>query len=169
MDALVGFDAPRLTGVVLRTRGIVERDLALIEQSIEHLDRAGARLEQAYSLIELGAALRRGGRRRESRDPLARGTDLAERCGATVLAERGATELRATGARPRRRLLTGLEALTASERRVAEMAAGGMTNRDIAQALFVTVKTVETHLGRVYRKLEVGSRAELTGLMAGSS
>jgi DNA-binding CsgD family transcriptional regulator len=70
-------------------------------------------------------------------------------------------ELRATGARPRRVLLTGVDALTASERRIAEMATDGLTNREIAQALFVTVKTVETHLAHVFRKLDVRSRTEL--------
>jgi len=161
-----GFDAPRPTGMALRALGMIDRDMALLQRSAELLEQADARLELAYTLVELGAALRRGGQRREARDPLARGADLAERCGARALADRAATELRATGARPRRRLLTGLESLTASERRVAQMAVSGMTNRDIAQALFVTVKTVETHLGRLYRKLGIHSRAELAEMMA---
>jgi len=152
--------------MALRAIGMIERDMATLEKSAAELERAGARLELAYTLVELGAALRRGGQRREAREPLARGADLAERCGAGALADRSATELRATGARPRRRLLTGLESLTASERRVAQMAVSGMTNRDIAQALFVTVKTVETHLGRLYRKLGIHSRAELAEMMA---
>ena len=62
---------------------------------------------------------------------------------------------------PRRSRISGLESLTASERRVAEMAAGGLGNRDIAQALFVTRKTVEKHLGNAFAKLAVSSRAEL--------
>ena len=69
--------------------------------------------------------------------------------------------LLATGARPRRLVLSGLEALTPSERRVAEMAADGLSNRDIAQALFVTPKTVEVHLSNAYRKLDIHSRGEL--------
>jgi DNA-binding CsgD family transcriptional regulator len=166
LDLIEGFGAPRPTGMALRAIGMIDRDASALERSAAELERADARLELAYTLVELGALLRRGGERREARDPLARGADLAERCGATLLADRAATELRATGARPRRRLLTGLESLTASERRVAQMAVSGMTNRDIAQALFVTVKTVETHLGRLYRKLGIHSRAELAEMMA---
>ena len=62
-------------------------------------------------------------------------------------------------------MLSGLDALTASERRVAQMAAADLSNKEIAQALFVTVKTVESHLGRVYRKLAVGSRKELSAAL----
>jgi DNA-binding CsgD family transcriptional regulator len=70
-------------------------------------------------------------------------------------------ELLAAGARPRRTALSGIESLTPSELRVTQLAADGMTNREIAQALFVTEKTVETHLGHVFPKLDVSSRAEL--------
>ena len=70
-------------------------------------------------------------------------------------------EIAATGAKPRKVLETGLDALTASERRVAQLAADGMSNKDIAQTLFVTIKTVETHLSHAYRKLQIISRAEL--------
>ncbi|HEX6389416.1 MAG TPA: helix-turn-helix transcriptional regulator, partial [Solirubrobacteraceae bacterium] len=103
----------------------------------------------------------RANQRAAARDPLRRGLDLAQQCGATLLAERAEQELEATGARPRRRELSGVDALTPSERRVAEMAAKGMSNPEIAQALFVTRKTVEMHLGRVYRKLDVHGREEL--------
>jgi len=65
------------------------------------------------------------------------------------------------GARPRKLVQTGVDALTASERRVARMAAEGMTNKDIAQALFVTVKAVEVHLSNAYRKLGIDSRRRL--------
>ena len=81
--------------------------------------------------------------------------------GARPLAEHAETELRAAGARPRRVLLTGLDSLTASERRVAELAGEGLTNREIAQALFVTARTVEGHLTSVFRKLELESRDQL--------
>ena len=74
---------------------------------------------------------------------------------------RAIEELRATGARPRKILYSGVDALTPSERRVATMAADGMTNREIAQALFVTPKTVEVHLSHSYSKLEISSRKEL--------
>jgi DNA-binding NarL/FixJ family response regulator len=92
---------------------------------------------------------------------LREGVDLAHAVGAAGIAERGNDEIAATGARPRKELRTGPDALTASERRVAQMAAEGLTNREIAQTLFVTVKTVEVHLSSVYRKLEISSRAQL--------
>ena len=91
--------------------------------------------------------------------------DGATRCGAAHLAARTETELRATGARPRRIALRGVESLTPSERRVAELAAEGPTNREIAQALFVTPRTVEAHLTSVYRKLDIGSRSELSAAL----
>jgi DNA-binding NarL/FixJ family response regulator len=91
--------------------------------------------------------------------------DEAHACGAVVLAERAADELRASGARPRRRAISGVDALTPSERRVAELAAGGRTNREIAQELFVTMATVETHLTRTYRKLDVSGRDQLAGAL----
>ena len=87
--------------------------------------------------------------------------DLAHACGATALAEHARTELAATGVRPRRAARTGRDALTASELRVAELAASGMTNRAIAQSLFVTQRTVETHLGHAYQKLGHSSRERL--------
>ena len=117
-----------------------------------------ARLEHARALIDLGAAVRRGNSRSEARQLLRQGVELAHQCGGSVLVERANDELAATGAHPRTILLSGLDALTASERRVAQMAAEEMSNKEIAQALFVTVKTVEQHLGRVYRKLDIGSR-----------
>jgi DNA-binding CsgD family transcriptional regulator len=64
-------------------------------------------------------------------------------------------------------VLTGVDALTASERRVARMAAEGMSNKELAQALFVTVKAVEVHLSSVYRKLQISSRAQLAETLAG--
>lgn len=112
-------------------------------------------------MIELGAATRRAGRRAEARDLLRPGMELAHACGARALVARAREELLATGARPRRIVRTGADALTASERRVARMAAEGMTNREIAQALFVTMRTVEVHLTHAYQKLGVSSREKL--------
>ena len=91
--------------------------------------------------------------------------DFAQRLGATALAERARAELVAAGVRPRRLAVSGIEALTASERRVAEMAANGSTNKEIAQALFVTLRTVEMHLTNAYRKLEISSRSDLSGAL----
>jgi DNA-binding CsgD family transcriptional regulator len=140
--------------------------LALLREAVEVLEDSPALLEHGRAFTELGAALRRANRRSEARDPLRRGLELAHRCGAKPLAERAHTELAASGARPRRLVLSGLDALTPSERRVASMAANGMTNREIAQALFVTRKTVEVHLSSSYRKLGITSRSLLPGALA---
>jgi len=155
---------PRPAGIALRTRGMLaggQAGLDDLRQAAQVLASCGASLEQARALVELGAALRRGNQRTAAREPLRRGLDLAYRCGAGRLAQRATEELRATGARPRRACLTGLEALTPSERRIAELAAGGMSNPEIAQAVFVTLNTVEGHLRHVYQKLSVSSRTEL--------
>jgi DNA-binding CsgD family transcriptional regulator len=138
----------------------------LLRESVDVLESSQARLEYAHSLVELGAALRRSNKRAESREFLRQGLELAHKLGAAALEEHAQTELAATGARPRRLMLSGVESLTPSERRVAEMAADNMTNKDIAQALFVTPKTVEVHLSSVYRKLEITSRAQLPGALA---
>ena len=87
---------------------------------------------------------------------------IASHCGAQPLAEHARNELYAAGGRPRREALTGPESLTPSERRVAELAAAGQSNRDIARTLYVTPKTVEVHLTSVYRKLGIRSRAALS-------
>jgi DNA-binding CsgD family transcriptional regulator len=120
-----------------------------------------ARLEHARVLVDLGAALRRANRRTEARESLREGIDLAQSLGAFRLAERANDEIAATGAKPRKVFPTGLDALTASELRVAQLAAAGMSNKEVAQTLFVTIKTVETHLSGAYRKLEISSRAQL--------
>jgi len=159
------WNARRMIGVTLRTLGLVtggKTGERYLEEAVEVLAASTARLEHGKALVELGAALRRGNRRADSRAYLREGLDLAHKLGAKALEERAQTELAATGARPRRLQLTGLESLTPSERRVAEMAADDMTNKDIAQTLFVTPKTVEVHLSSVYRKLEISSRGQLS-------
>jgi DNA-binding CsgD family transcriptional regulator len=158
---------PRGLGVALRRTALVTGDIALLEEAVAVLDGSAARLEHARALVELGAAQRRANDRLAAREPLRAGLDLAQRCGAIRLAERAAEELRAAGARPRRAAISGRDALTASERRIADMAASGLSNPEIAQALFVTIKTVEGHLSGAYRKLDVRSRAELPQALAG--
>jgi DNA-binding NarL/FixJ family response regulator/predicted negative regulator of RcsB-dependent stress response len=156
--------APRALGRALRVLGIVdggEQGLELLQEAVAVLAPSSARLEYAKALIELGAALRRAGQRIGCREYLRQGIELAYICGAAPLVERGRTELRASGARPRRAEPSGPGALTPSERRVAELAAAGRSNRDIAQELFITVNTVEGHLTRTYRKLGITSRAGL--------
>jgi DNA-binding CsgD family transcriptional regulator len=149
---------PRGIGVALRATGILEggdSGLAMLEQAVATLRESPARLELARALCDLGGARRRAGNRAMAREPLREALGLAQRCGAEPLAQRAREELMATGAHPRRERLSGPDALTPSERRVAEMAAAGMTNRAIAESLFVTAKTVGTHLGHIYRKLEL--------------
>jgi DNA-binding CsgD family transcriptional regulator len=127
---------------------------------------APPRLETVRTLVELGAALRRANKRVEARQPLQRAADMAWAGGASALYERARTELAATGARPRRvMLLSGPDSLTPSERRIAELAAVGHSNREIAQALFVTPKTVEYHLRNAYRKLDIDGRDDLSGAL----
>jgi DNA-binding CsgD family transcriptional regulator len=92
---------------------------------------------------------------------------LASRCGSHSLERRARSELAAVGVRPRTVERSGADSLTPSERRVTELAAAGQTNREIAQTLFVTEKTVETHLGHAFRKLGVTSRRQLPGVLAG--
>jgi DNA-binding CsgD family transcriptional regulator len=122
---------------------------------------AGAALAHAATLVDLGGLLRRDGGRKQARDPLQRALDEATRLGAVRLAERARTELAAAGARPRTAVRSGPGALTASEARVCRLAADGLSNPEIAQALFVSPKTVEYHLHNAYRKLGVRGRAEL--------
>jgi DNA-binding NarL/FixJ family response regulator len=135
--------------------------IALLREAVEVLEGSEAQLEYAHALIDLGAALRRANQRVEARQRLRQGVDLAGSMGAFGLAERANEEIAATGARPRKVLQTGLDALTASERRVSQLAAEGMSNKEIAQTLFVTIKTVEVHLSHAYRKLEISSRRQL--------
>ena len=130
------------------------------------LERSPSRLEHARALIDFGAALRRQGMRAEAREPLREGLAMVERFGARRLERQARSELEASGARLRRPALSGIAALTPSERRVADMAADGMSNREIAQALFVTVKAVKFHLHNAYGKLDVASRGELPAALA---
>jgi DNA-binding NarL/FixJ family response regulator len=132
-----------------------------LEDSLRALKGADAPLERARTLVELGAVLRRANQRVASREPLTAGLELAHVCGAERLAARAVEELLSSGAKPRRQRVSGPDALTSAEARVAHMAAEGMTNREIAQALFVSTKTVENQLNSVFRKLRVPSRSQL--------
>ena len=158
------FGAQAPLGASLRTLGVIERGAAgleLLKEAVAHLERSPARLEQALALVELGAAIRRAGRRADAREPLRQALELARVCGADAIAARAHDELVTAGARPRRDPTESRSNLTASELRVARLAAEGKTNREIAQALFVTENTIETHLRSVFRKLEIRSRSQL--------
>jgi DNA-binding CsgD family transcriptional regulator len=155
--------APRPIGIALHAAGVAAgRDGGpSLSRAVEVLRGADAPLELARALAELGSLARRTGNRKRARELLRESLDIAHHCGAIAVARRSRRELRVAGARPRRDALRGRDALTASELRVAQMAAEGMTNRAIAQALFVTRRTVELHLTNVYTKLGV-SRADLS-------
>lgn len=159
--------APSGIGAALRLQALAEPDDAeeLLIESVAVLEGSEARLERARSLVELGAAQRRANRKGASREPLRIGMDLAESCGAHALVEQARTELRASGMRVRRTAIGGPGSLTPSERRTAELAAQGLSNREIAQQLFVTVKTVEVHLSNTYRKLDIRGRPQLASAL----
>jgi DNA-binding CsgD family transcriptional regulator len=157
--------APATVGRVLRVLGTLQREdgIETLQEAVACLEHSTARLEYAKALCALGTAMRLARKPTEAREPLSQALELADVCGATALEERARSELHATGARPRSTALSGVESLTPSERRVADLAAGGLSNREIAQELYVTPKTVEVHLSNTYRKLEIRSRRELAG------
>ncbi|MFC0624263.1 ATP-binding protein [Kribbella deserti] len=136
-----------------------------LTEAIAMLERSPSQLELAKALVDLGEAYRVANRRTEAREPLLRGGELAAKCGSPVQRQRAAEALEALGDRPRTLTSSGQDSLTASERRVAGLALSGRTNRDIAQELFVSPKTVENHLGRIYVKLGITGRRELARAM----
>ena len=165
------FGAPEPIGEALRVRALLAPSGEMVELAREAADvLAGSELRVAHAraLIDLGAALRRGGHRRDAREPLREGLDLANRCGSVVETDRAMDELRATGARPRRPDISGVDSLSPQERRVAAMATEGLSNREIAEALFLTRRTVEMHLTGAYRKLGVTGRRDLPAALAAS-
>jgi DNA-binding CsgD family transcriptional regulator len=162
-------EEPRTLGRSLRALGEVQGGASgrgLLEQAVDVLDATPARLELAKGLLSLGRALRRDGERVAARAALAEALDIAHGAGAERVGGMARDELRLAGARPRRAALSGPRSLTAAERRVAELAAEGIPNREIAQRLFVSLRTVETHLTHVYGKLEITSRDELAAALA---
>ncbi|RGA00698.1 LuxR family transcriptional regulator, partial [Microbispora triticiradicis] len=155
--------APRPLGRALRVAGVVlgARDgFPLLAEAVDVLAGSPARLEYAKALVDLAAAAGRRGRRGWARELLDDAAELAAQCDCPPLRERvdamsGAAGSRTASAGP------GATALTSTERRVAELAATGLSNREIAETLFVTPKTVELHLTNTYRKLRIGGRVEL--------
>jgi DNA-binding NarL/FixJ family response regulator len=155
--------APAPIGRALRILGTLKREQGLDDllEAVKLLESSNARLERAKALRALGVALRLARQPSDAREPLRRALELAAACDADGLADDIRSELAATGARPRTTATGGVDALTASERRVSGLAAEGRTNKDIAQELYVTPKTVEVHLSNAYRKLGIRSRHEL--------
>ena len=163
------FGAPRAIGIALRAQALVgppAQRSAGLAAALAVLADSPARLEHARVLVDLGATLRAAGQRTAAREPLLEGLTTAVRCGACELERRARSELAAIGVRPRGVDGAGADSLTPSELRVAQLAANGGTNREIAQTLFVTEKTVETHLGRTFRKLDITSRRQLPDVLA---
>ena len=164
------FGAKRAIGVALRAQGIVlggDEGGAALDEAVTVLDEAGARLEHARALLDRGALKRRGGRPRDARGDLKEALDRAIACDAAGLAERAREELLTAGGRPRRERVSGPAALTPQERRVATMASEGLSNPEIAQALFLTRKTIEAHMRGIFMKLDISSRGELPAALAG--
>jgi DNA-binding CsgD family transcriptional regulator len=161
----------RYIGVALCTLGRLHKgaaEIELLSEAVSVLGGAEDRLEHARALFHLGAALRRAGHRSDACEQLALAMDVAHRCRATVISSQARDELVLAGARPRRLALSGVDSLTSSERRIAGMAAEGMTNKEIAQALFLTQRTVEMHLTSSYRKLGISSRRGLSEVLSES-
>ncbi len=168
LAAATRFGSARRHGIALMTCGLLDRgeqQVAQLTDAVSVLEPSPARLEHARALVSLGEALRARGLRQPARESLAQALDLADRCGAVRVADRARAALLATGARPRRAALTGVGALTPAELRTARMAAQGMSNREIAQALFVSIKAVEGQLSQSYAKLGIHGRLELHGAL----
>ena len=161
--------AARSLGIALRAAAVAEggdRGLELLTEAVTVLRRAPARLQLARALLDLGAAHRRAGSRTRAREYLRESLDLAHALGGLALADQARQELMTAGGRPRRDAILGRDALTPSELRVAQLAVGGQTNREIAQTLFVTQRTVESHLTSTYGKLGISSRPQLRAALA---
>lgn len=139
------------------THALVTRD----EDAIAAAAETDAPLVRARALLALGRARRVGGSPAAAREPLREAMEIASGCAAKGLVDEALDELAAAGAKPRRRGGHGALGLTAAEARVARLAADGASNREIAQELYVTLKTVEMHLSAAYRKLDISSRAQL--------
>ncbi|HXO09436.1 MAG TPA: helix-turn-helix transcriptional regulator, partial [Solirubrobacteraceae bacterium] len=165
------YGRPHALGMALRTSGLVaepDSSLSVLREAVQTLERSESPLELARALADHGAALRRAGARVAARGQLERALDIAHHIGARRIGARARAELIAAGAKPRRDAITGRDALTASELRVARLAADGLTNREIAQSLFITTMTAKAHLNHVYRKLGISRRDQLPNALSGS-
>jgi DNA-binding CsgD family transcriptional regulator len=172
LEIATRFGAPEPIGEALRVQALLAPGSEMAELArgaVDVLAGSELRVSHARALIDLGAALRRAGHRRDAREPLRDGLDVANRCGSAVETDRAIAELRATGARPRRPALSGVDALSPQERRIAAMTTEGLTNREIAEALFLTRRTVEMHLTGAYRKLGVSGREALPDALGARS
>ena len=150
-----------------RCRGLLDDDFdASFGRALEVHDRLPMPFERARTQLRLGERLRRTKRSGDAREPLREALDVFESLGAAPWAAQARAELAATGERSRRRVESGLGGLTPQELRIAVLVAEGATNREAAAALFLSPKTVGYHLGKVYGKLGINSRAQLATLVA---
>ncbi len=167
-DMAAGWGTRRALGHAARMRALIaprERSIALLEEARTHFAASNARLELARCLTDLGARRRAAGERRVARTILRDAHDAAYACRATALCERARAELLLAGGRPRPVAGAGVGALTPAERRVADIAASGATNREIARRLYLSPKTVEMHLRSAYRKLDLAGRDGLAAAL----
>ncbi|MEU8781084.1 AAA family ATPase [Streptomyces sp. NPDC048637] len=160
---------PRALGAALRAAGTAAngpQGLDLLAEAVTVLGPTPARLELARTLHDFGVALMRRDDKRGARRALRQGLDLAVRCGATMLATRMGEQLHLAGGRVARSGGRGIRVLTAGEERVCTLAVRGFSNKQIAELLVVSLRTVETHLTGAYRKLGITGRPHLAAAMA---
>lgn len=158
------FHSPAALGIALVRRAgteLGERAVDSFREAVAVLGDTDAALELARAHAGLGRGLRRSGQRVAAREHLRIGLDLAHRCGATGLMVEIREELTVAGGRPRRHAISGVDSLTQTELRVANLAAAGLSNREVAAQTFVSCNTIAWHLRNIYRKLRVESRHEL--------
>ncbi|MDP9068191.1 MAG: AAA family ATPase [Actinomycetota bacterium] len=164
-------DVPGAIAEALIAIGLIEggeHGIRRLRDAVDLLEGSPRVLTRVRGLTELGSMLRRNGDSRAAREYLVKALDLAHHHGATALGARAREELVIAGGRPRRPAVTGIAALTPSERRVARFVHEGLTNRQIAGRLFISARTVSAHLTHIYQKLGVASRAELNALLKDS-
>jgi DNA-binding CsgD family transcriptional regulator len=165
------FGAPIPLATALHARAVAEPDdearIAICLRALRAVGGTSAVLDTVRVRLELGSTFLRTGSRVRAREALRPALADADAVGAVPLAKRARRELVATGMRPRRAAIEGAAALTPRQRQICSLAAAGRANREIARALFLSVKTVETHLAAGYRKLGITSRAELSAALGG--
>jgi DNA-binding CsgD family transcriptional regulator len=175
LDALVQTTGPSGTdwavGIEARSRALLsdgEKAEHLYRKAIAHLDHGGIHAELARAHLLYGEWLRRERRRLEARAQLRIAHEMLITMGAEAFAARAARELLATGERARRRADETRDALTAQELQIARLARDGLSNAEIGARLFISRRTVEYHLHKVFGKLDIGSRQELQHTLPGA-